>query len=115
MPADASTLRALAAQQATVAANTTRMAGLAVRKSGMDAVAIAQTNAPVDTGFHRGGIGMDNLGPTTVQFGASSSYGPYLENGTYKMPPRPHIVPAGEQVEPLLAQALESIGVELVQ
>lgn len=77
-----------------------------VTKTGMDAVAIAQSNAPVDTGFHRSGIGMDVTGVAEVEFGATSHYGPYLEFGTYKMAPRPHIHPAADAVIPGMEAAL---------
>lgn len=85
------------------------MADMAVRKAGMDAAATAQANAPVDTGYHRGTITSDHVGPATVEMGASSEYAPYLENGTYKMRPRPHIIPAAESVLPALTQALNQI------
>lgn len=77
-----------------------------VRKAGSDAAAIAQGKAPVDTGFHRASIGMDVLGELTVAYGCTTHYGPYLEDGTYKMAPRPHIRPAADAVLPSMTQAL---------
>lgn len=82
----------------------------ATRKAGMDAVAEAQANAPVDTGFHRNSIGMDVLGVARVEVGAASNYAPPLEYGTWKMAARPHINPAVDAQVPAWQAALEQIG-----
>ena len=99
----------LAADLGAAGAEAGRLADQATRKAGLDAVALAQAGAPVDTGFHRSSIGMDAVAPGVVEFGATSHYAPYLEHGTYKMAPRPHIHPAADAVEPQLQAAISQI------
>ena len=59
MGADASQIDALAAALAAKAEAMAQQADQVTRASGLQAVAIGQSNAPVDTGAHRAGIGMD--------------------------------------------------------
>ena len=110
MGADASELRALAADLRRQAAAIPAKVDQATRAYGLQAVAIVQSNAPVDTGAHRAGIGMDALGLAHVEVGASSEYAPYLEYGTYKMAARPHVIPGVESVVPAWVAAIEAIG-----
>ncbi len=110
MGADASELRALAADLRRQAAAIPAKADMTTRAYGLQAVAIVQSNAPVDTGAHRAGIGMDILGLAHVEVGASSEYAPYLEYGTYKMAARPHVIPGVESVVPAWVAAIEAIG-----
>lgn len=113
MGADASQIDAMAAALAAKAEAIAQQADQITRTSGLQAVAIAQSNAPVDTGAHRAGIGMDVLGLAHVEVGASSEYAPYLEYGTYKMAARPHIIPAVEAVVEPWQEALAQIGGDL--
>ena len=62
MGVDASELRALAAELRQRAAAIPAKVDATTRAHGLQAVAIVQSNAPVDTGAHRAGIGMDILG-----------------------------------------------------
>ena len=110
MGADASELHALAADLRRQAAAIPAKADMTTRAHGLQAVAIVQSNAPVDTGAHRAGIGMDMLGLAHVEVGASSEYAPYLEYGTYKMAARPHVIPGVESVVPAWVAAIEAIG-----
>ena len=110
MGVDASELRALAAELRQRAAAIPAKADQVTRAHGLQAAAIIQSNAPVDTGAHRAGIGMDILGLAHVEVGASSEYAPYLEYGTYKMAARPHIIPGVESVVPAWVAAIEAIG-----
>ena len=114
MGADASELRALAADLRRQAAAIPAKADMTTRAHGLQAVAIVQSNAPVDTGAHRAGIGMDVLGLAHVEVGASSEYAPYLEYGTHKMAARPHVIPGVESVVPALVAAIEAIGGEVL-
>lgn len=114
MGADASELRALAADLRRQAAAIPAKVDQTTRAYGLQAVAIVQSNAPVDTGAHRAGIGMDILGLAHVEVGASSEYAPYLEYGTYKMAARPHIIPGVESVVPAWVAAIEAIGGEVL-
>ena len=110
MGVDASELRALAAELRQRAAAIPAKADMTTRAYGLQAAAIVQSNAPVDTGAHRAGIGMDVLGLAHVEVGASSEYAPCLEYGTYKMAARPHIIPGVESVVPAWVAALEALG-----
>ena len=114
MGADASELRALAAALRQQAAAIPAKVDQVTRAHGLQAVAIVQSNAPVDTGAHRAGIGMDILGLAYVEVGASSEYAPYLEYGTYKMAARPHVIPGVESVVPAWVAAIEAIGGEVL-
>ena len=110
MGVDASELRALAAELRHRAAAIPAKVDATTRAYGLQAVAIVQSNAPVDTGAHRAGIGMDILGLAYVEVGASSEYAPYLEYGTYRMAARPHIIPGVESVVPAWVAAIEALG-----
>ena len=110
MGVNASELRALAAELRQRAAAIPAKVDETTRAFGDRAAAIVQSNAPVDTGAHRAGIGMDMLGLAHVEVGASSEYAPYLEYGTYKMAARPHIIPGVESVVPAWITALEALG-----
>ena len=107
---DASQIDALAAALAAKAEAMAQQADQVTRASGLQAVAIGQSTAPVDTGAHRAGIGMDVLGLAHVEVGASSEYAPHLEYGTYKMAARPHVIPGVESVVPAWVTAIEAIG-----
>ena len=110
MGADASELRALAAALRQRAAAIPAKVDATTRAHGLQAAAIVQSNAPVDTGAHRAGVGMDVLGLAHVEVGASSEYAPYLEYGTYKMAAHPHIIAGVESVVPAWVAALEALG-----
>lgn len=111
MGADASELRALAAELRQRAAAIPAKVDETTRAYGDRAAGIVQSNAPVGkTGNHRAGIGMDILGLAHVEVGASSEYAPYLEYGTYKMAARPHVIPGVESVVPAWVAAIEAIG-----
>ena len=110
MGVDASELRALVAELRQRAAAIPAKVDATTRAYGLQAAAIVQSNAPVDTGAHRAGIGMDILGLAHVEVGASSEYAPYLEYGTYKMAARPHVIPGVESVVPAWVAAIEAIG-----
>ena len=113
MGVDASELRALAAELRQRAAAIPAKVDATTRAHGLQAAAIIQSNAPVDTGAHRAGIGMDILGLAHVEVGASSEYAPYLEYGTYRMAARPHVIAGVESVVPAWVAALEALGGEI--
>ena len=69
---DVSQIDAMAAALAAKAEAMAQQADQITRASGLQAVAIGQSNAPVDTGAHRAGIGMDVLGLAHVEVGAST-------------------------------------------
>ena len=91
-----------------------RRANTAVAKAAADGSAIAQSKAPVDTGHHRSGIGWEMKAAGHAEFGATSNYAPPLEYGTYKMAPRPHILPAADAVIPSLEAAIAQIAGEVL-
>ena len=92
-----------AAPRAVVAAKTV------VAKTAFDLVALAQGRVPVDTGETKNSIGADIVGLTAV-IGPTTYYAPFLEYGTYKMPPRPFMGPAADQVEPGFIEAMRQLG-----
>lgn len=100
----------------------------AVNKAAFDIQALAQTQAPVDTGFLRSSIytitdagstyagGADALPPVaasgddlTATVAVGASYGLYVEMGTTRMPARPYFTPAVEAVRPGFDAALRAI------
>ena len=105
----------LAADLGNAGREAARRANTAVAKAAADGSAIAQSNAPVDTGFHRSSIGWEMVAAGAAEFGATSHYGPYLEHGTYKMAARPHVLPAADAVTPSLEAAIAQIGVEVLR
>jgi len=84
-----------------------------VRKATLETEALGKAGAPVLTGFHRNSITSDFIGSNADvavgTTGPESNYGWYLENGTERMAPRPHMGPAADQVEPTFYAALENI------
>lgn len=76
----------------------------------------AKQSAPVDTGATRNSIGSDFSGNAhfaQADIGPTTSYSPYLENGTSRMAPRPFMGPALEkhtpEIEAAFAQATEGL------
>ncbi len=90
----------------------------AVRKTAYDIARDAQAAVPVDTGATKASIGVDFGGSSgslaSATIGPTTSYAPYLEYGTRRMPARPFMGPAADRHIPALAQALEQIGGELL-
>ena len=91
-----------------------RAADLIVRRTATEAQATAVANAPVDTGFHRSSIGWDHIGPAQIEFGPTSNYGAHLEFGTWRMEPRPHIIPAMDDAIPGAESGLGQISETLI-
>ena len=110
---DTSQLASLTADLRDAAPRAVAAAKVAVAKTAFDLSAIAQTLAPVDTGFLRSSIGTDVDGLTAV-IGPTAEYGAHVEFGTYRMQPQPYMGPAADQVEPGFAEAMRMIGVEAI-
>ena len=88
-------------------------ARVVVRSTAAQLEAHAKTRAPVDTGFLQSSIGTTITGnqhTTQAVIGPTAHYGPYLEYGTYRMPPQPYMAPALEAVTPGFVAAMEAIG-----
>ena len=113
MGADVAQLRSLSAEMVSKATLVETQAIQIVAEHGLSLQALAQMNAPVDTGFLRGSIGIDGTGSLTVEIGPTAEYAPYLEDGTYKMAARPFMGPAADVVEPRFVTALEALGATL--
>ena len=110
MPANGAELDALAADiQARVIPRITKLAELAIEKTGNDVVAVAMTLVRVDAGNLRNSIGVDF--PTSLSFvaGPTADYGIYQEFGTSKMAGQPYMNPALDQCLPDLTQALGQV------
>ena len=93
---DTSEVAAFAADLGDAASRVVAAAKTVVAKSAHDVAAIAQGRVPVDTGDTKNSIGADIDGLTAV-IGPTTYYAPFLEYGTYKMPPRPFMEPAADQ------------------
>ena len=102
-------LAKLAFDLAVAGAKAKRLADVAVRKTGLDIVRIAQVQAPVDTGHLRASIGM-----TSVEVGPTAHYGAYVEYGTYKMAAQPYMSPAADAAIPGLIEALSTLGIDAI-
>ena len=107
-------LAKLAFDLAAAGAKARRLADVAVRKTGLDVVRIAQMQAPVDTGNLRASIGMTQTGPTSVEVGPTAHYGAYVEYGTYKMAAQPYMSPAADAAIPGLIEALSTLGIDAI-
>ena len=63
-------------------------------ESGKQALAVAQSLAPVDTGFLRASIGFTVTSDNTLTLYADAPYDIFQEFGTRNIPPHPHMRPA---------------------
>ncbi|MFI7691784.1 HK97-gp10 family putative phage morphogenesis protein [Nonomuraea sp. NPDC049655] len=92
-------------------AKTQAMVKAAVKKTGLDTVAAAQSLAPVDTGNLKNSIGVD-FDPDGYGFeaGATANYAGYVEFGTSRMAPQPYLGPAFARTSEQFVEAIESIG-----
>ncbi|MCH8613469.1 HK97-gp10 family putative phage morphogenesis protein [Arsenicicoccus dermatophilus] len=83
----------------------------AVRAATMHCERTARSLAPVDTGLLRGSIHGSTTGgaASTGTVTSGASYGVYVEYGTARMAPRPHMRPAGVAAGLMLARAVEQI------
>lgn len=110
-------LRKLSADLSAAGPKARAKAGMAVRKSASDIVRHAITKVPVDTGATMNSIGADittDGNNTTATIGPTTSYAPFLENGTRRMQPRPFMGPALDAVEPGFVAAMEQLGGEIL-
>lgn len=109
MGADASQLRALAADLSKAGPEAVRLARVAVAKAARDVEGRAKIAAPVDTGALRNSIST-SIDGNTAEVGPTVEYGIYVEYGTRRMSPRPFMGPAFDQVAPSFEAAIEQIG-----
>lgn len=91
-----------------------RQVEAAMRKTGADIAADAQSFAPVDTGALKNSIGMDVEelagGGLSVEVGPTLDYAIYVERGTARQAPQPFMGPAADRRFPQLIRAVESVG-----
>ena len=106
-----------------------------VRKTAFDIQALAQANAPVDTGFLKNSIytvmeghsGYSNIEPPEKEgqellpevepphekaaaiVAVGANYGIYQEFGSSRMPAHPYLTPAAELVKPYFLEALSHL------
>lgn len=80
-----------------------------VSKTAYDCQEMAQNFAPVDTGYLKGSISVENESPTKSLVIASAEYASYVEYGTYKMAAQPFLMPAAEITGVGFRAALEGI------
>lgn len=112
---DTGDIMRLASDLGSASAKATVMASVAVRKAALDVEAKAKTAVPVDTGATRNSIGVDvSDGGMSAAVGPTTSYAPYLENGTRRMRARPYMAPSLDAVAPLFAVAIEQIGGQIL-
>lgn len=111
-----------------------------VRKTAFDLQAMAQTAAPVDTGFLKNSIYVVTDDKSTYSNNASPSkagqellpeverpeknhavvavganYGAYVEYGTVHGPPQPYLTPAVEMMRPEFIRALETLEAKIAE
>lgn len=110
---DFSEVRALALLMQHGVSETERLLEVAVARTGKAVEARAKVASPVRTGFHRGSISTDVQG-LEAEVGPTSEYGGYLEFGTSKMAPRPHLVPALEAELPAFVRAVQMAGGQIL-
>lgn len=104
------TATALAAEFAAEAANLQREAAKVVAKTAHDTRRDMAVGAPVDTGFLRSSttveISADGL---SAEVGPEAEYGRYVNDGTYKMAPRPFVDQAAERNTPAFLAACAAL------
>lgn len=113
---DAGDLPRLAADLGSSSTRITTLASQVVRKAALDVEAKAKAAVPVDTGATRNSIGVDVTGDGGLQaaVGPTTSYAPYLENGTRRMRARPFMAPALDAVTPAFVTAMEQLGGQIL-
>lgn len=94
-------------------------ASLVVTKSGFDLEAAMKQHIvkmrAVDTGNMLNSVGTDiDLLALTAVVGPTASYAPYVNWGTYKMPPRPFAEAAADDVFPNFIAAVEALGGDIL-
>lgn len=99
----------LAREFAERATGAPRQANIAVRATLASIAADAKIAAPVDTGFLRASITTEMQSPTEGEVGPEANYGIYLELGTFRMAPKPYLMPAAERHGPRFLEAMEQV------
>ena len=79
------------------------------RKAAMDLQALAQRNAPVDTGYLRSSIRAEPAGDVRWQVIVGAHYGIYVEFGTRYMRAQPFLDPAAEVIGPQYIAAMRQL------
>ena len=83
-----------------------------VRKTAADVQATAQVNAPVDTGMLRASYNTEHGGGgmhVWAEVKPAANYAIYVELGTSRMAPQPHLFPALDHHAPAFKQAVGAI------
>lgn len=71
----------------------------ALKEAGTQLVQQAQSRAPVATGFLRDNIKITEEAADRVVVTSEAEYSIYVEEGTYKMPARPFMMPSAQEIE----------------
>ena len=105
-------LRALAQDFGNASQQVSRRATQVVNKVGAELKGLAQSAAPVDTGFHRSAVHGYPSGPQSYTVEAGAHYAIYLEWGTWKMRPQPILTnaPHTDMIEGRLEEAMRQLG-----
>lgn len=67
----------------------------------------AQSRAPVDTGFLRDNIQITTETDDEIEVTSQAEYSIYVEEGTSRMPSRPFMLPAAQEVENTFPQTVQ--------
>jgi HK97 gp10 family phage protein len=110
---DGNELRRLSADIGRAAAQAEPRARLVVAKTARDIEGDAKALAPVDTGNLKASITSDVRG-LEATIGPTAAYGVFLELGTSRMAAQPYMGPAADRRQGPFAQAMESLGEDLL-
>lgn len=108
-------LRALASDLTDASKRVREMAGLAIQKTVFDIEADAKALAPVDTGYLKSSISTELSGDgLRGEVGPTALYSRWVEEGTTRASAQPFLGPATDRRIPGFLQAMEQIGVEVL-
>lgn len=80
-----------------------------IQRAAFQCEALAKSLAPVDTGLLRNSIQAEEEGQLSWIVGPHTDYAAHVEFGTHRMPARPYLTPAVEQVRPHFMQRMNQV------
>lgn len=86
-----------------------KQANQAIQWAGLNCEGLAKQACPVDTGRLRSSIAYNKTAENSCTVGTNVNYAKFVEFGTYKMAPRPYLLPASKQAQQECLQELKAI------